>query len=188
MSRTDGEPALVAMARKAMEATPHIKWKAETTPRYDYAGAFDGTGSDSQAFYRDQRPDQDSARSQSLAMDLQETHAREDEWHSAFRDTSASAYTGFTDPFTVPILHRVPHSAAGRRDAHREKMKADYKFEKGISLEKGHKSNEFMIGTEEGVVTARTVRRMEVSLQANRELLGAMAGVTWNRRLKQRCH
>ena len=63
-------------------------------------------------------------------------------------------------------------------------MKADARFDRGIFLGKNVETDEHIIGAEDyGVVTARTVKRMEPSKQHDKGLLLRMCGVPWDKNL-----
>jgi len=126
--RSDGEPVLVAMIQRAMEALPHVKWKPEKTQRYDPQAI--GTVAAMQrlvaAQVRTVRHDIETMYLTKISPDhriwpwicrnaawqIERMHV-EMNGHTAFRDTTGSPYSGFTIPMGETVLYQVPHSASG---------------------------------------------------------------------------
>jgi len=69
-------------------------------------------------------------------------------------------------------LHRVVRG----RTVH----KGESSWTKGIWLGRAEESTEHVIGTADMVTRARTVRRLEPTKRADRELLARLSGVPWN--------
>lgn len=100
---------------------------------------------------------------------------------TAYQDVTGSVYKGLAFPFAETVLWRQSFSKTGRKRGGKKAQKADVRFEFGIWLGKTFDSDEHLIGTKDGVFSARTVRRLEASRRADRELLTAMKGLPWNR-------
>ena len=87
------------------------------------------------------------------------------------------------------MLYRHAHSKSGRKPGSKRQKKADARFERGIMLGKSNESDEFLIGTDEsGIMTARTVRRLEQTKQLDRGLMHRFIGVPWDLTMGRRIH
>ena len=97
---------------------------------------------------------------------------------TGYRNVHGHDYNGELVPFLETVLFRVP-KPHHRRVHGKTLHKADAKMVKGIYVGKHEESNEYLLLTENGLQRARTIRRMEPSKRADRELLSRVKGVPW---------
>ena len=90
------------------------------------------------------------------------------------------AYSSPLLPFGETVLFKIPVSKS-RRAHHRNVIpKGDTTWRKGIFVGRSVTSNEYLLGTEEGTISARSVRRFaDSSKRYDRELMANVIGVPW---------
>ena len=80
----------------------------------------------------------------------------------------------------IPILERILYKPSTTKAAEKARVKTDYRFEFGIYLGIVPNSNESWIGTPNGVITARSVRRVSEAEKWKIEDIEAVIGVPWD--------
>ena len=86
-------------------------------------------------------------------------------YEGAFGQVSSSPIV----PFGEVVLFRMPSSVIGR-SASKRQLKGDFAWEKGMFLGKTLSSDEFLIGTKQGVHTCRTVKRLTEELRSPKRM------------------
>ena len=100
---------------------------------------------------------------------------------TAYQDAFDTAYTSQLVPFGETVLFKIPMSKARRSHNRAVVPKGETAWRQGIFLGRSVTSNEYLLGTEDGTVTARSVRRLaDSSRRYNRELMEKMIGVPWD--------
>eukprot|EP00435_Cladocopium_sp_Y103_P020520 s28_g5.t1 len=100
---------------------------------------------------------------------------------TAYQDAFDTAYTTPILPFAETVLFKIPTSKARRSHSRTIIPKGDTTWRQGIYLGRSVTSNETLLGTEEGTISARSVRRFaDVTKRHNKELMSQMIGVPWD--------
>ena len=100
---------------------------------------------------------------------------------TAYQDAFDCQYTSPLIPFAETVLFKTPMSKARRAHGRNVITKGETAWAKGIYLGRSVTSNEYLLGTPDGTVSARSVRRFADSAKAHdRDLLEAMIGVPWD--------
>eukprot|EP00435_Cladocopium_sp_Y103_P027470 s353_g6.t1 len=100
---------------------------------------------------------------------------------TAYQDAFDTSYTSQILPFAETVLFKVPISKARRAHNRAVITKGDTTWRQGIFLGRSVTSNEYLLGTEEGAIPARTLRRLaDPSRRHNKDLLEKMIGVPWD--------
>ncbi|OLQ03440.1 Retrovirus-related Pol polyprotein from transposon TNT 1-94 [Symbiodinium microadriaticum] len=99
---------------------------------------------------------------------------------TAYQDAFDTAYTGEVLPFGENAMFRTPISKTGAVQGRKRQLKGDSLWRQGIFLGKSVASNEFLFGTEDGVYTGRSVRRLAPAQRVNKELFGKFVGLPWD--------
>ena len=100
---------------------------------------------------------------------------------TAYQDAFDCQYTSPLIPFAETVLFKTPMSKARRAHGRNVITKGETAWAKGIYLGRSVTSNEYLLGTPDGTVSARSVRRFADSAKTHdRDLLEAMIGVPWD--------
>ena len=97
---------------------------------------------------------------------------------TAFEDAFGHTYSSPLVPFGEIGLFKMPASASGR-SASKRQLKGDFSWEKGMFLGKTLSSDEFLIGTKQGIHTCRTVKRLVAEMRNPKEWINEVIGVPW---------
>ena len=200
--RTDGEPMIVQLAEAVRDDLTQHGWKGTTmrvttekAPRYSPQSL--GSIGAAQALLKGDVLCLRSSLEGEIGRDVNPTMniwpwmVRHASWtrsrfgikanrKTAFEDCFGHAYTGQIVPFGEMVLFKMPSSHSGRRTQGQRQLKGDFSWEKAVFLGKTLESDEFLVGTSQGIHTARTVRRMRDDLRRSREAVENMRGVPWN--------
>ena len=99
---------------------------------------------------------------------------------TAYQDAFDTPYTSPILPFAETVMFKVPVSKARRTHSRAVVGKGETTWIRGIFLGRSISSNEYLVGTEDGVITGRSLRRLPPSRRHDKELLEKMVGVPWD--------
>eukprot|EP00434_Breviolum_minutum_P036168 symbB.v1.2.032038.t1/scaffold3793.1/size50245/2 len=200
--RTDGEPMIVQLAEAVRDELTQHGWKGTTlrvtterTPRYSPQSL--GSVGAAQSMLKGDVLCWRSSLEEALGREVNPTMSiwpwmvRHASWtrsrfgikanrRTAFEDCFGHPYPGQIVPFGDMIMFKMPSSHVGRRTEGQRQLKGDFSWEKAVFLGKTLESDEYLVGTRQGVHTTRTVRRMREDLRKSREAVENMKGVPWN--------
>ena len=95
---------------------------------------------------------------------------------SAYHDLYNQEYNSPMIPIVETVLYRAPMSSTGRLLQGKRYHKGDPVWHRGIYLGRTEESNEFIMGTREGALKVRSVRRLPVEGQADKDLFNSFIG------------
>ena len=100
---------------------------------------------------------------------------------TAYQNAFDTSYSAPILPFAETVLFKVPVSKARRSHSRSVITKGDTTWRPGIFLGRSVTSTEYLLGTEEGTVSARSVRRfVDSGRRHDKALLSKMVGVPWD--------
>ena len=195
---TDGEPAIKSLARYIQIARKDHDTILEVAPRYS-------SGSTGMAENMIKRV---AGQARTLRMSVEQRYhitigvdmvvwpwlirhasfllARFDVWgttqRTAFYQLNDYAYTSELAPFAETVLYRQSFPADRKGQQGSRIYKADPVWHRGIWWGRSEEGDEHVLGTPNGAVLARSVRRCAPSDQADVRLLEAVRGVPWDMR------
>ena len=201
--RTDGEPAAQAIAKRLLDTfrkdlvvgVRGVKATMETAPRYS-SQSLGGVG----AFQRTLKTDVLTMRYDLEARYQMKLLTSHNAWpwmvrwaafvrsrfgikangRTAYQDAFDTNYSGEVLPFGETAMFRTPISKTGAVQGRKRQLKGDSLWRKGIFLGKSTGTNEFLFGTEDGVYTARSVRRLPPAGRSSKELMDKFVGLPWD--------
>ena len=101
------------------------------------------------------------------------------------QDALGTKYKSTILKFAETAMFKHPVSSTSHMTGGRRARKSKSLWEKGIFLGKTYESDEFLMGTSLGVHLVRTIRRLPVEDQADKDLLSTIVGVPWDRKIGQ---
>ena len=201
--RTDGEPAILNIARRladalrndAMVGIKGIRAFLETAPRYS-SQSMGGVGSFQRTLKTDvltMRYDVEARYTFALgpghnlwpwmvrwASFVRSRYGVKSNGRTAYQDAFDTDYTGDILPFGETAMFRMPGSKTGAVQGRKRVLKGDSLWRPGIFLGRTLQSTEYLFGAADGVHTARSLRRLPLPQRANKELMATFAGLPWD--------
>ncbi|CAK0850526.1 unnamed protein product, partial [Prorocentrum cordatum] len=201
--RSDGEPSIVSIANAV--AAKRLKFDGykvtvEQTPRYSSQSL--GAVGAQQKILQGQTRTIRAATEKMLGIKIGPGHVL---WpwlvrHVGFitemfhiksngrtphQDATGTKYHGVVLKFAETAMFKHPMSSSGHMTGGRRSRKSKSMWEKGVFLGKTYESDEFLMGTSNGVHLVRTVRRLPEEDQCDPELVAKIVGVPWDRGIGQ---
>eukprot|EP00439_Symbiodinium_sp_Y106_P052723 s3817_g7.t1 len=201
--RTDGEPAILNIARRLVDALRNdtmigvkgIRAVLETAPRYS-SQSMGGVGSFQHTLKTDVltlRYDTEARYNFALnpghnlwpwmvrwASFIRSRFGVKANGRTAYQDAFDTAFTSDILPFGETAMFRMPASRTGAVQGRKRVLKGDSLWRVGIFLGRTLQSAEYLFGTKDGVYTARSLRRLPPGQRANKELMAGFVGLPWD--------
>ena len=196
--KTDGEPSIKMLAEKIKDKRMPLPTQTQHTPRYSpqTLGAMGVSQKLVQGQIRTLKAELEAKYGFGLTPDhcmwpwlvrhaawtMERYHVKQN-GHTPFMDTTGAWYKGEIVPFGETVLYKVPFSQSRHRPGGKQ-HKADARFLRGLFLGKSNENDEYYVATpDNGVLTARTVRRLEEARQCDRVLMKTVYGVPWSHKM-----
>jgi hypothetical protein len=191
--RTDGEPAMVALANKIKAEKPD-RVVLEQTPKHSSASnPAERVIKDVEAMIRVMRTDLHARYGVAITanMAVWPWLVRHASWtlarfqpkasgNTPYRDAYDSNYDSEIVPFGETVLFRIPRPGHRGLGGKKRQHRADADWKRGVWCGRLDETNEHVLITPEGRHRARTVRRLEPARRADVELMKNSVGTPWN--------
>ena len=98
------------------------------------------------------------------------------------RERSQHAWSGQPALFAEAVMFREAAGPGGQLIGHRRRRKAYAVWRAGTDLGRGERSNEHILGTRDGALLSRFVKRLPATQGADTQLLSEMCETPWSPR------